>query len=390
MQHCIATSERAYSDQWGFKVLSPIRIGFAFALLVSVSVSAAEPVKEADTAHTVKAAKPRTADASGTEVEFWRSAERLNSPAAYKAYLAQFPSGTFSALARIALSSSERGGAVATPSEAPLGATGGLKPFSAAADNTRVIDFDLGTRLLGPGPLTVGAGDFKKQILLPSGEWILLSAVDSKSAQPTGAADQNSRIDLTTVTFGKFDGVRLISLMRFTLSGKKAAIAKWPDLDGCDEGGAARLYHARSGSWQDRCVGLRVSADPLKDASTVRDETRKSLTGLGARVEGLALVSVLTFADRQAGYLGVRRVDWLGHLPAFASDKESSWRGEKLAEDPARTAYIRSLVAWAQGYGELAQKGLTREIGQADVTSDEPDTASASLMDDFDPVRVSN
>ena len=109
---------------------------------------------------------------------------------------------------------------------------------------------------------------------------------------------------MTTLAFGKFDGTRLVSLMRFTISSKRTTVVTWPDVNGCDEGGAARLHHARTGSWQDRCVGLRVASDPLKDPSAVRDEVRKSLAKLGAKVEGVALVSVLTFAERQLGYLG--------------------------------------------------------------------------------------
>ena len=139
-------------------------------------------------------------------------------------------------------------------------------------------------------------------------------------------------------------------------------------------------------------MSLRVSADPLREPSPVRDEVRKSLTKLGAKVDGVALISVLTFAERQSGYLGVSRVDWPGVLSLFASDKESAWRGEKLAEDQPRTAYVKSLLAWAQGYAEVAQKGLAREISQADVTSEgsPAETLSTTALDDFDPLRAAN
>jgi hypothetical protein len=135
-----------------------------------------------------------------------------------------------------------------------------------------------------------------------------------------------------------------------------------------------------------------VSADPLREPSAVRDELRKSLTRLGAKVDGVALVSVVSFAERQSGYLGVSRVDWPGYLPAFASDKESAWRGEKLAEDAARSAYVKALLSWAQTYAEVAQKGLGQEIDQADVTSEASprETLSTTLVDDFDPVRAVN
>jgi hypothetical protein len=372
--------------------LRRIRAGLILTLALSVSVSMAQPVKDGDATRTDKAAKAR-AEPPAAEVEFWRSAERLNSPAAYKAYLAVFPSGTFSSLARIALVGSE--GATSPISAVhATPATGALKPFSSPAENTGAIDIDLGTRLVGPGPLTVGWADSKKQIFLPSGDWILLSAVDSKSSQAPAHATVNraNRVDMTTLAFGKFDGTRLVSLMRFTVSSRKATGVTWTDVNGCDDGGAARLYHARTGSWHDRCISLRVTSDPLRESSAVRDEVRKSLAKLGAKVEGVALVSVLTFAERQLGYLGVTRVDWPGYLPAFASDKESAWRGEKFAEDLPRTAYVKSLMAWAQGYAELAQKGLARDINQPDLTSDgnPTETLSTTVMDDFDPLRGAN
>ncbi len=122
----------------------------------------------------------------------------------------------------------------------------------------------------------------------------------------------------------------------------------------------------------------------------VRDEVRKSIAKLGAKVDGVALVSVLTFSERQSGYLGVSRVDWPGYLPAFTTDKENAWRGEKLAEDLPRTAYVKSLLAWAQGYAELAQKGLARDINQPDLTFEASETPSTTVMDDFDPLKAVN
>ena len=240
----------------------------------------------------------------------------------------------------------------------------------------------------------MGDGESKKQILLPSGEWILLAALDGKIAQGTAtpSSHRQQKVDLTTLAFGKFDGTRLVSLMRFTVSSKKTSAAAWSDLSGCDEGGPARLYHARAASWRGSCIGLRVSADPLRESSTVRDEVRKSLTKLGAKIDGVALVSVVSFAERQSGYLGVSRVDWPGYLPAFGSDKEGAWRGEKLADDSARTAYVKSLLSWAHAYAELAQKGLTQEIDQADLTAEghPREAPSTIVLDDFDPLRAAN
>ncbi|MEQ1804633.1 MAG: hypothetical protein ABL900_04575, partial [Burkholderiaceae bacterium] len=40
---------------------------------------------------------------SAIEIEFWRSAERVATPEAYRAYLAAFPNGAFANLARAGL-----------------------------------------------------------------------------------------------------------------------------------------------------------------------------------------------------------------------------------------------------------------------------------------------
>ena len=143
-------------------------------------MSMAQGVKEGDAIRTDKTAKAR-AESSAAEVD-WRSTERLNSPAAYKAYLAAFPERNFF-FARADHVGGPGGHHVA-----------GLCRTCHASDRCVEALFVASGKqcharprswypAFGPGPLTVGWGDSKKQILLPSGEWILLSAVDSKSSQ---------------------------------------------------------------------------------------------------------------------------------------------------------------------------------------------------------------
>src|SRR3954463_6539616 len=68
----------------------------------------------------------------------------------------------------------------------------------------------------------------------------------------------------------------------------------------------------------------------------------------------------------------------------FASDKESAWRGEKLAEDLARAATLTRL-AWAQK-GMPSWRRRARDITQSDLTS--VPRLSTTVMDHFDPLRA--
>lgn len=111
---------------------------------------------------------------SPAETEFWRSAERIGTPEAYRAFLAAFPKGLFAPLALAALDKAEAALAPAASASGPvlqvlpkrpqgvLGRAASLKPFGREAERSGVITFRLGDHFAGPGAIMVGRFGAKK------------------------------------------------------------------------------------------------------------------------------------------------------------------------------------------------------------------------------------
>ena len=333
-------------------------------------------------AHAQSPAAPQATPAQGaansTEIEFWRSTDRMGTAEAYRAYLDAYPSGSFAALARLALSRVAPN-APAAPAAAvmptPSSTSAGLRYFTQSADSGAVT-LDIGDRHKGPAALTVGWLGARKQLVLPSGEWVVLSAADRKLALLS-----NVNATITTVTFGKFAGDRLSTLLRFTFSSQVPSVSGWPDLAGCDRADAQLLHSTRSQQGlRDECMSLRATAQPMSVVFQGADELRASLDKLGARVSGPALTTTITMADKRHGYWGLSRYDWPGVPMGAEADKIVEWRRDVASLAPARAAYANGLWTWAERYRAHAVEGHGNDYSGPVAT----DTKAMST-DDFDP-----
>lgn len=335
---------------------------------------------------------------SESEVEFWRSAQRIDTPAAYRAYLDAFPNGVFASLARMKAAGSAGATAPATSAApAPAGVPNAARPaanlryFSEALADSGAIELRLGDRLIGPGWLTVGSIGAKKQLIIPAGEWVLLAASDTKSTQPPmiAVAPRPVRVGMTTVVFGKFSGDQLATLLRVTTNIQVAKVGAWSDLEGCDPpAGAIVLEHARTpGTFRDECKALRVEDSPLQAEFTTAEEAKRNLGRLGARVGGAGLVTSLSFAEQKRGYLGITRIDWPATVLGASADKASAWRGAALEGSAERQAYLKRLGEWARAYRELASQGYQQAFDGTDLVPNAPSRAIAELapIGGFDP-----
>jgi hypothetical protein len=319
----------------------------------------------------------------------------LQTRAAYEAYLTSFPKGVFAPLARAAIEKTSATGGASTKTETGT-TTGdrpgsGLRTFSERSVGSGAITFNIGDEFNGPGVLTVGWAGSKKQLVLPAGKWFVLAAVDSKSEQPQmySTIARENRVDLTTVVLGRFSGAQLKTLLRFTVSSKRATVQTWSDLSGCDDGGPLRLQYNRSGSWLERCAALRVATDPLAERSPALGETRRSLSRMNASAGGLGLVSTLSFSELKLGYLGVARIDWPdAGLGPFA-DKASSWSSDSLSASPQQEAFITALAGWSREYERVLVDGFKRNIDSTDLIAAAPARTSSSIaLGDFMPPRA--
>ena len=309
---------------------------------------------------TILAAADVAPDA--TEQLLWQSADRLATPDAYRAYLARYPSGFFAPMANAALSkSAEPPKAQARPAAMQISDPGGaLNPFTASASSA-AVSFDIGETFSGPTSVAVGRFGAKKMLVLPAGKWIALAAQDEIAYLPSSGGGGTTPVTLTTASFGRFAGSRLVSLMTFKFSAQKMTASSWSSVDGCERAGTSKLQGSRptKSAWRGECVALAFDSTPLADALPATAEFQRSLARLGATVSGPALVSTWSYTEKQRGFLGITRFDWPGPMLGNDAQAARDWMAENLTGD--RQVFATRLWTWAQGYVPFAIGGFEND-----------------------------
>ena len=331
----------------------------------------------------ISASRPALAAAAAPdagEAMFWQSTEKIGTPAAYRAYLERYPNGFFAPLARAATS----GGVNAPSSAAPAAADprspagGALTPFNETTSSGSVT-FAIGEAFEGPAAITVGWLGARKQLVLPRGHWMALAANDTMADAIYGLAPGGSvRVKWTTVVFGRFEGPRLVALLRARFTAEKNKPITWGD-GHCDAAGRVHLKAvptAAASVWRDECLALAATGDPLAAQDPAMQEAVESLRRLGARVEhGTAMLTSIGFGDKQRGALRLSRYDWPAHVLGVDSGVLRAWQPGALEADAGRAAYVERLWAWAQSYREAAREGYLNSIETATVADFEPASA---------------
>jgi len=304
-----------------------------------------------------------------TESEFWRSAERIGTEAAYTIYLTRYPSGVFAPLAKAAL---DKLGAGAMPTVVPPAPSpsGDLSRRRAQLTSYKgdpesgAIDFMVGDRFYGPGTIQIGRWGARKQLLIPNGEWVALAAVGRTAA---------NSITMVSAALGQFDGSRLRSLLVVDTNSWKVPVrpnlpVEWKNAKDCERE-APRL-----GSWHEVVPGLPVGACMDVGANPADSFEQKIPPGLWTSVlDNLSRLAIgiprlsfnvssaIYFTDDKGAYFEVRRFD------CFA-------QGDCVPDSPAPTAsQIASRVAWVQAYRPIAAKAFDgRLVGDELEPSPEP------------------
>lgn len=295
------------------------------------------------------------------ELEMWRSAARIDTPAAYQAYLAAYPGGSFAPMARAALAKAPAAADVgattanaltvsASPATAP--AASALAPLAGSATSGST-ELATGTKLVGPGVITVGSIGAKRQLVIPAGEWLLLAAEDHR----TSGSLQHS---LASLAFGQFAGTELRSLLVANFNRRAISVSsggsgtyqamgllpRWTTAEQCEAATAADLLREVGGTPMLRhCAAVRPADDwratlaqtPLPEALD------RVLKAVQASVPPFALRSELHFTDQRYGWLGVTRFD------------------------TAAVGAAPSRADWLRRYLPLATRGYGRGIDAADL-----------------------
>jgi hypothetical protein len=290
------------------------------------------------------------------ELEMWRSAARIDTPAAYQAYLAAYPGGSFAPMARAALAKAPAAAVVGASTVGVPTATAppasALAPLAGSATSGST-ELATGTKLVGPGVITVGSIGAKRQLVIPAGEWVLLAAEDHR----TSGSLQHS---LASLAFGQFAGAELRSLLVASFNRRAISVSsggsgtyqamgllpRWTTAEQCEAATAADLLREVGGTPTLRhCAAVRPADDwratlaqtPLPEALD------RVLKAVQASVPPFALRSELHFTDQRYGWLGLTRFD------------------------TAAVGAAPSRADWLRRYLPLATRGYGRNIDAADL-----------------------
>jgi hypothetical protein len=364
---------------------TPTRALFLAALfLPCLDAAAAGPVP--DEAVLVAQAGP-----TPVETEYWRSAERLGTPDAYRAYLATFPNGFYARLAAAALAKADTAAPQPVPSPTsqpapplvqhqvrstapsptpspgfPDAAT--LQKIADDADSS-AVSFKIGDVFAGPGPLSVGRLGSRKQIVVPTGRWVVLAAED-------GYSNHRTPVQMTAVAFGLFEGRAVRSIVTAAFDRRPGPVQfplwSWDEAQRCDASGAGTRFHwAFTSGVVKQCVRVAnfSSLGPRGHwKGNVWDPVRDSLNKLGVTVDGArGLLSEFHLTDNRAGYLHVSRYDF--GASEVGGTSPGSWG---MGQEAALDLRLEARIQWAQEYAALAAAGLTRSIESDDLKPGAP------------------
>jgi len=296
------------------------------------------------------------------ELEFWKSADRIGTEAAYSAYLARYPSGAFAPLAKAAIDRLKPAAApsIAAPAAAAAAAGGKAAPRATLSSYSGDVDtgaggFQVGDRFYGPGTIDVGRVGSRKQILIPKGEWVGLAAVDR--SVPHGTAS----VLMVSAALGQFDGKRLRSLLvidtnSWSVRLSPQIVIEWGPAVQCERDTHPAFWKSDGAGFPVRsCARVESpSSGAPENAMPQRlwSSLLENLTRLEADTKSLSfnVRSAVYVTDNLGAYLEVSRYDCVG--PGAC--------GTSASKPPESEVAAR--VAWAQAYLPLAVKGFRKKL----------------------------
>lgn len=332
------------------------------------------------------------AQPAAAELEFWRSAQRIDTAEAYQAYLAAYPTGTFAPLARASLA--KLGTAAPAVPAVPPAATAtpgaGLRPVDFATSSrppralasersSGSVSFSVGDVFAGPGVLTVGWLGAKRQLVLPPGRWLVLAAQDYRSADAVPAP-------MTAIAFGLFQGeqVRSLIVANFnrqpvgagnTARAPSQMLPRWLDFERCEDTQLPTLHRdTRVARTLRRCEralvpGGAATAADWPGPSGWSAALRSAVAAAGGALPAFHLRSEVHVFDNRHGYFGITRLDCLA---------QSDAAGACAAADAVPRTLVDARIDWLKSYAALVQQGADREFDLPELTAEQSAAAPAT------------
>jgi hypothetical protein len=308
----------------------------------------------------------RVLDPAETEFKMWTLAERLNTLQGYQTYLDMYPNGRYADRVRAAMQRlrdnpstgytvSRQVAPSSSGTVAPAQETGlreSPAKLLAGAPRSGAVTQMPGETYLGPGPMTVGYLGAKKQLVLPTGTWVLLAVADRNSMH------LNNPVPLVSMVFGQYRAGQLVSFMSYLFNGRSLNAPRgWGDFEDCNNkppAAATRVQEAAGGAklcgWTQRFAQTARVEDVGWEAAVA------ATAKLGAPLPPAPLQFTRAWvADAAGNYLAMRRADF-------------SPVGDSAAVQQAR-------AVWLQAYAPLMLEGFDKKINATEL---EPEQAGVS------------
>jgi hypothetical protein len=221
----------------------------------------------------------------------------------------------------------------------------------AAPSPSTAVALRIGDQLHGPGALTVGHFGARKQLVLPAGDWVLLSAVDHQSTHKVPLA-------ISTLVWGRFEGDRLRTTLQALFVSRPGAVGNsWREMTQCEalrsEPRVRQQARGQTSNVNHCLVASAGRALPLASWGGAWVPVREHLQRLGAqRDDGRLLRTEMVLQDNRGGFMWLLRFDFgalEGQAPAAV---------ERLIEQRAD---------WAAAYIDLAAEGLGGHLTVQDL-----------------------
>lgn len=313
------------------------------------------------------------------ELELWRAAAWLNEIKAYEAYLAEFPKGTFAEIARLSLrrlasGDSAASGAAATTTPPKAWANpDGLQALRGRALETGALNIRPGNRLIGPGVVTIGWFGAKRQMVVPPGEWIVITAYDHLLA---GLA----MLQMTTLAIAQFEASGLKSLIVATLNSRSppvspptggaagtalaTAVSRWPASEECEAVAESALVHRVESSYRlQKCSAIRRvgTQDAMAFAPNLKDRVNLALQALHVEMPQFILRTEVHLTGSNREYFGYVRLDAAGNSHAGSGGASADVQ-----------ALVDRRKAWLANLIPLLEQGNARKLNVDDLEPERP------------------
>jgi hypothetical protein len=208
------------------------------------------------------------------------------------------------------------------------------------------------------GQLRLGTASDANVVPLPAGEWQVLRVADAE-ARRTNPVNQLRTEEMVTIVLMQRDASEIVMHLRIhATTGRGSRITQWVDKP-CERINTLYRNPYDSNSSEVRCLMVNHIVGYLRSSSsTTNSDLRKWVVDQKLSLPNTTLESAFTMF-RPRYHLSVQV--WVNPALRNLDSDERTWAANPfhkdwIAKDPARQAYAKEFIAWAEGYAAVLSK----------------------------------